>query len=165
MNNSKNNGTMDNGQWNNGQGTRDKKQRTRNNGEGTIRQRKATWREQWRGWKYGMLQKGTLSCWRLVARRVVSKILSFEKNLFQVPILVVLAVLSMCWVALRCGGTWRRGKVWEFTNTFLSPHSPVGVRRTGPDSTGLTGLCQICAKLAMSPAESGGVHRTEPDFY
>jgi len=41
MNNSKNNGTMDNGQWNNGQGTRDKKQRTRNNGKGTIRQKES----------------------------------------------------------------------------------------------------------------------------
>ena len=39
-----------------------------------------------------------------------------------------------------------------------------GLDRTLPDSTGLTGLCQICAKLAMSPAESGGVHWTEPDF-
>ena len=45
----------------------------------------------------------------------------------------------------------------SITILFSPPHSPVGVRWTGPDWTGLTGLRQICAKLAMSPPDWTGL--------
>ncbi len=47
---------------------------------------------------------------------------------------------------------------------FSSPHSPVGVWQTGPDSTGLHQTDQTHLNLCLNCNESGGLHWTLPDW-